>query len=152
MKTLLKTCCTWPAHRSGFSDTWWSRLITRLKETIRRITWLRDAFGKQVCHVYPQYSHQIGQYTICTPHWKIMPRLGSFFQNIKLKRKNCTKTPSKYLVLAHILDTCIFYLLKVVMLKINSRKWRVERVASKQPALTYTWTPVLWKLSCCISN
>ena len=25
------------------------------------------AFGKQVCHVYPQFSNQIGHYVICIP-------------------------------------------------------------------------------------
>ena len=32
-----------------------------------------DAFGKQVCHMYPQSSNQIGQYVI------VMPPVGIYF-------------------------------------------------------------------------
>ena len=52
-------------QKSGFSR--WRRLITSLNQPIGRITWIGDAFGKQVCRMHPQCSNQIGQYGIVMP-------------------------------------------------------------------------------------
>ena len=36
-------------------------------ESINRANHRTNAFGKQVCHMYPQCSNQIGQYEIVMP-------------------------------------------------------------------------------------
>ena len=51
-------------HWNRFSDTWWRAWYTILNQPIGRITWLCDAYGKQICHMYPQCSNQTGQYLI----------------------------------------------------------------------------------------
>ena len=64
-----KTFSTWHFHSSAFSDTWWRSLLTRLNQPIMQITWLYDAFGKQICHIYPQCSNQTVKYLKNASGW-----------------------------------------------------------------------------------